>query len=309
MIKPRGSRQPESDDREYPPLGSLAETDGWLADLENPDSQERATAAFVLGSSRMRKRRVLRALRLALGDDDTVVADFAAASLADLGDIDSLPSIERFLLTGPPRDRRNSAWAVCELGRLADESGRAGALAALHTYQSHARGWARTHAIGLLARLERPNRRATGQRLDLAGPGQSLPLHRRVPRRADQPGSPARPPVRPGQRPLHRPRSGQPGRRRPLCQRLCLRQRQPRPLHGPERTMPVVCHWGGHWIHRLHRQRCRDQLRARRRTYSRRLERCGRRNIDCFGSIERWTFCDGTDDWPAGGDQCDHRLR
>ena len=154
MIKPRGSRQPESDDREYPPLGSLAETDGWLADLENPDSQERATAAFVLGSSRMRKRRVLRALRLALGDDDTVVADFAAASLADLGDIDSLPSIERFLLTGPPRDRRNSAWAVCELGRLADESGRAGALAALRSFHSRARGWSRTHAAATIGRLE-----------------------------------------------------------------------------------------------------------------------------------------------------------
>lgn len=152
--KPRATPQPDTDDREYPPLGSLAETDGWLADLANPDSPERATAAFVLGSSRRRKRRVLRALRLALSGDDTVVADFAAQSLGQLRDLESLPAIERFLLTGPPRDRTGSAWAVGELGRLADESGRAGALAALRSFHSRARGWSRAHAATTIGRLE-----------------------------------------------------------------------------------------------------------------------------------------------------------
>lgn len=151
----RGVRIRDEDVSLGPPLGSLAETDGWLADLANPASPERMTAAFVLGSSRRRKRLVRQALRLALSDDDTMVADFAAASLAQLRDIASLPAITRLMLAGPPRDRTGSAWAVCEFGRLADESGHAEALAALRSFHRRARGFSRQHAAAEIERLEK----------------------------------------------------------------------------------------------------------------------------------------------------------
>jgi HEAT repeat protein len=126
---------------------STAEIDGWLAELAAADADLRATAAMVLGGVAKRYRtRVLRALRLALDDPDEVVANFAAQSLAQLGDIESLPAIERFLATGRPRNRSGSAWAVSELDRLADEPGQLDALAALRAFHRRARGWSRAHA-------------------------------------------------------------------------------------------------------------------------------------------------------------------
>lgn len=133
---------------------STAEIDGWLAELATGDADLRGTAAFVLGGVAKRHRaRALRALRLALDDPDEVVADFAAQSLAQLRDIDSLPAIERFLASGRPRNRSGSAWAVSELDRLADEPGQREALAALQAFHRRARGWSRAHSTASIERL------------------------------------------------------------------------------------------------------------------------------------------------------------
>ena len=130
------------------------DADGWLADLANPAAADRATAAFALGGVAKRRRaRAIHALRRALDDPDEMVAEFAAQSLAMLVDLTSLPAIERRLRMGPPRDRTASAWAVCELGRLADGSARLGAIASLRAFHSRARGWSRNHAALLLKRI------------------------------------------------------------------------------------------------------------------------------------------------------------
>lgn len=139
---------------EGPPLGSAAETDQWLLDLTSPDPAERADAAFVLGGSRRRRRRVIGALRSALSDEDPVVVNFAAQSLGQLGDLESLPTILRLLSTGPPRDRTGAAWAAAALAVHANEQGQASARAALRAYRSRARGFSRGHAEALIARLQ-----------------------------------------------------------------------------------------------------------------------------------------------------------
>jgi HEAT repeat protein len=130
------------------------EVDGWLAELATADAELRGTAAFVLGGVSKRNRaRARRALRWAIDDTDEVVADFAAQSLAHLGDIESLPAIERFLATGRPRNRWGSAWAVSELDRLADEPGQREALAALQAFHRRARGRSRAHSAACIERL------------------------------------------------------------------------------------------------------------------------------------------------------------
>jgi len=128
-------------------------TDEWLGRLEHPDPAERVEAAMVLGGSVDDRAAVIVALRLRLVDVDPVVGEFAAASLAELGDHHSLEAITQRLPTGKPCDRRNSAWATAVLAGRAGALTRERAMAALLAYHRRARGSSRIHAALLLARL------------------------------------------------------------------------------------------------------------------------------------------------------------
>lgn len=151
-VAPRSMNVPEQSD-EY--------NDDWVVKLTDVDPSERATAAFTLGGPVRDRETVIKALRSSLMDADPEVGEFAAASLAMHGDQGSIDRIIETLPTGPPRDRRNAAWAIAELAPHASDAVRMRAMAALAAYHKRARGSSRNHAAVLLARLAHSQREAT----------------------------------------------------------------------------------------------------------------------------------------------------
>lgn len=109
-------------------------------------------AALVLGGAKP-SARVVRLLRRALEDEDFDVRDSAAASLAELGDTASIPSLMRLLDSTPPRFGRSIAWGLERLARDAGQQRRAEIVEGLERYRRRARGSSREHADVLIRRL------------------------------------------------------------------------------------------------------------------------------------------------------------
>ena len=113
---------------------------------------DRLAAAFMLGRAR-RSRAARAALRDLLRDEDANIRDFAAQSLAQIGDRDAVDTIMGLLKTTPPRWATGMAWGLVTLAphvaSRRDEIRRA-----LIAYHKRARGRSRLHAKALLARLD-----------------------------------------------------------------------------------------------------------------------------------------------------------
>lgn len=89
-----------------------------VRELESPDAERRAVAAFALMDTDTPEARA--ALIRALADSDPDVRGVAAQSVAMLGDVASLPRLVELLAADPGSEVGQVAWAVALLAESAD---------------------------------------------------------------------------------------------------------------------------------------------------------------------------------------------
>ncbi len=135
-------------------IPSKEEVRAWTSHLRADSADVRADAAFALGAASSNRGDAVAALRSALRDTDAVVVNFAAQSLGQLADVESLRAIVALLGKEPPRQQRGLAWAIAALAARGTEDDRLLARRALEAYRRRSRGSARVHADAVIERLE-----------------------------------------------------------------------------------------------------------------------------------------------------------
>ena len=130
------------------------ETQKYLRDLEDPDPETRAFAAFNLLTGPATEE-VLAALRARLGDEDHEVRGFAAQSLGHLADLASLPAILELVERDPATEPRPEPLAAARLAMLGSEADRARVVEALMRFADRGGQEAKRQTELLLARMDR----------------------------------------------------------------------------------------------------------------------------------------------------------